>query len=44
MRRNGYEAYSELDFKPITHDGCDSYARTLVRLGEVYPSIEFIES
>jgi len=43
MRCNGYEAYGELDFKPITHDCCDSYARTLVRLDEVYQSIELIK-
>jgi len=43
MRSNGYEAYGELDFEPVTHDGCDSYSRTMVRLDETYQSIELIK-
>ena len=42
MRTLGYEAYSELDLTPITYDSEDTYARTLVRLDEVYQSIDLI--
>jgi ech hydrogenase subunit E len=42
VRTTGYEAYGELEFKPVTRDGCDSYARTLVRMDEVYQSIGLI--
>jgi Ni,Fe-hydrogenase III large subunit len=42
MRTTGYEAYGELGFKPVTHDGCDSYSRALVRMDEVYQSIGII--
>jgi len=42
MRTLGYEAYGELDFTPITYDSEDVYARTQVRLDEVYQSIDLI--
>ncbi|UCD46160.1 MAG: nickel-dependent hydrogenase large subunit [Candidatus Bathyarchaeota archaeon] len=42
LRTLGYEAYGELDFAPITHDTEDAYSRTLVRLDEVYQSIDLI--
>lgn len=42
MRKLGYEAYGELDFEPVTYDGEDTYARTLVRFDEVYQSIDII--
>lgn len=41
-RTTGYAAYNELEFEPVVmHDG-DSYARTVVRLKEVYQSIDLI--
>ena len=43
MRNNGYEAYGELDFKPITYDMCDLQGRVLVRLDETYQSIGLIK-
>ncbi|MCB2171336.1 nickel-dependent hydrogenase large subunit [archaeon] len=43
MRCNGYQAYGELDFEPITYDGCDVQSRVLVRLDETYQSIELIK-
>jgi ech hydrogenase subunit E len=39
-RMLSYAAYPELGFEPIVEEGCDSYARTLVRLREVYQSVE----
>lgn len=35
--------YGQLDFEPIVETAGDCYARTLVRIGEVYQSIELIE-
>lgn len=43
MRSNGYEAYGELDFTPITHEGCDVQSRNLVKLDECYQSIDLIK-
>ena len=43
MRNNGYQAYGELDFEPVTYDGCDVHSRVLVRLDETYQSVELIE-
>jgi ech hydrogenase subunit E len=34
--------YKSLDFKPVVYEGCDSYARTLVRFDEVFQSIDII--
>lgn len=42
LRTLGYEAYGELDFAPITYETEDAHARTLVRLDEVYQSIDLI--
>lgn len=42
-RMTGYAAYGELDFAPVVEQDCDSYARTLVRLKEVYQSIDLIK-
>ncbi|MEG0829673.1 MAG: nickel-dependent hydrogenase large subunit [Anaerovoracaceae bacterium] len=42
MRLNGHGVYDELDFKPVTAEAGDSYARCQVRIGEVYQSIELI--
>jgi len=41
-RNLGYGAYSELSFEPITSDVGDSYARTDVRIREIYQSIDLI--
>jgi ech hydrogenase subunit E len=42
LRVTGYAAYGELDFKPVTATAGDCYARTEVRVGELYQSIELI--
>lgn len=42
MRKNGYEAYADLDFEVITSNDCDSYARCEVRIKEIFQSIEII--
>ncbi|MEI6100885.1 MAG: nickel-dependent hydrogenase large subunit [Eubacteriales bacterium] len=41
-RKLGYAAYGNLDFEPITSDECDSYARTDVRIHELFQSIDLI--
>lgn len=42
MRMLGYAAYGDLDFEPVVmHDG-DSYARTMVRIREIYQSIDLV--
>ena len=38
-----YEVYDELEFKVITHDECDSFARYMVRYDEISQSIRIIE-
>jgi len=43
LRTTGYAAYGELDFEPVVETGCDSYARTMVRLREVYQSVDLIK-
>lgn len=43
MRNNGYEAYGELDFKPVVYENCDVQGRMLVRLDECYQSIDLIK-
>ncbi|RCX12356.1 Ni,Fe-hydrogenase III large subunit [Anaerobacterium chartisolvens] len=43
LRMTGYAAYGELDFEPIVETDGDCYARTMVRLKEVYQSIELIK-
>jgi ech hydrogenase subunit E len=42
IRSQGYAAYDHLDFKPITDQGGDCYARTKVRIGELFQSIDLI--
>ena len=42
-RKLGYAAYREIDFTPITHTAGDSYARCLVRVKELFQSIDIIE-
>lgn len=43
FRTTGYAAYGELDFEPVVLTDGDCYARTLVRMKEVYQSIDLIE-
>lgn len=43
MRKNGYAAYSDIDFDIITSNDCDSYARCQVRIGEIFQSIQIIK-
>lgn len=42
LRMTGYDAYSELDFEPIYDTDGDNYARTKVRILEIYQSINLI--
>ena len=42
MRKLGYAAYGDFEFEPITSDIGDSYARTDVRIKEIYQSIHII--
>ncbi|WP_312430495.1 hydrogenase large subunit [Lacrimispora sp.] len=42
IRSQGYAAYGQLDFKPIADQGGDCYARTKVRIGELFQSIDLI--
>ncbi|NLD47835.1 MAG: NADH-quinone oxidoreductase subunit D [Clostridiaceae bacterium] len=43
LRTTGYAAYGQLDFEPVVESDGDSYARTAVRLKEVYQSIDLIK-
>jgi ech hydrogenase subunit E len=43
MRTQGYAAYGKLDFKPISDDGGDCYARTTVRIEEMFQSMNLIK-
>lgn len=43
MRLNDPGVYSELGFEPIVEEAGDSYARCLVRIREVFQSMELIE-
>jgi NADH:ubiquinone oxidoreductase subunit D len=38
-----YSVYNELDFDVITEDGCDTYARYLVRMREMRESIKIVK-
>jgi ech hydrogenase subunit E len=40
IRKTGYAAYGELGFEPIVETAGDSYARTVVRVKEIYQSRE----
>ncbi|MCX8173940.1 MAG: nickel-dependent hydrogenase large subunit [Thermoplasmata archaeon] len=42
MRMLGYDAYCDLEFKPVVVDTCDSYGRAVVRWKEMFQSIELI--
>ena len=42
-RKNGYVAYSALDFNVITAQGGDCYARVEVRIKEIFQSIDLIK-
>jgi len=42
-RDDPYGYYDELDWDVVTEDGCDNYARLLVRMGEVEQSARIIE-
>lgn len=42
MRTTGYAAYDKLNFKPITAEAGDSYARIDVRIQEIYQAIDLI--
>lgn len=41
-RKLGYAAYPQIQFEPITHNDGDSYSRCVVRIGELYQSIDII--
>ncbi len=43
MRLLGYAAYDDLDFAPIVETAGDSYARTVVRIREIFQSIDLIK-
>ncbi|HWT27745.1 MAG TPA: nickel-dependent hydrogenase large subunit [Mobilitalea sp.] len=43
MRSQGYAAYGKLDFKPIVETAGDCYARTSVRMKEIYQSIDLVK-
>jgi ech hydrogenase subunit E len=42
MRKLGYAAYKEIDFEPIVESAGDSYARCMVRIKEIFQSIDII--
>ena len=42
MRMLGYAAYGSLDFEPVTLQDGDCYARTMVRILELYQSIDLV--
>lgn len=43
LRTLGYAAYGELDFEPVVETDGDSYARTIVRIKELYQSVDLIK-
>lgn len=43
LRTTGYAAYGELDFKPVIESEGDSYARMVVRIKELFQSIDLIK-
>ncbi len=43
MRTQGYAAYGQLKFKPIIDKAGDCYARTTVRIKEIFQSIDLIK-
>lgn len=42
MRELGYAAYPQLDFSPVVMTEGDCYARTMVRIKEVYQSMDLV--
>lgn len=42
LRTTGYSAYKHLDFEPVIDTRGDSYARTVVRIKEIYQSFDLI--
>lgn len=42
IRTTGYLAYGDINFEPVTSDIGDSYARTVVRINEIFQSIDII--
>ncbi|SNX53894.1 nickel-dependent hydrogenase large subunit [Thermoanaerobacterium sp. RBIITD] len=42
LRTTGYAAYKYLDFEPIVEKDGDSYARNLVRMREIFQSIDIV--
>lgn len=42
MRKRGYAAYDRINFEPVLGSGGDCYARTAVRIGELFQSAEII--
>ncbi|MCF7791423.1 MAG: nickel-dependent hydrogenase large subunit [Victivallales bacterium] len=42
MRTLKYGAYEHLDFEPVVENSCDCYARTVVRVKEVFQSIDLM--
>jgi len=42
IRTTGYAAYGDLDFSPVVETSGDCYARMVVRIKEVYQSIDLI--
>lgn len=43
LRKTGYAAYDKLKFEPIIETAGDCYARTVVRIRELYQSIDLIK-
>lgn len=43
LRTTGYAAYGELDFEPVVETGGDTYARNLVRMREIFQSIDLVK-
>lgn len=41
-RQEGYAAYDQLQFEPVVEQDGDCYARTLVRVREIYQSFDLI--
>lgn len=42
MRKTGYAAYDDIEFEPVTDKAGDSYARCMVRIKEIFQSIDMI--
>jgi ech hydrogenase subunit E len=43
LRKTGYAAYSKLKFEPIINTAGDCYARTSVRIQEIFQAIDLIK-